>query len=183
MRHRSRADLWIWLVLAGLWAVWAAPADAATCGVDPVTISRADVVFVGRPTAVSSVGDQATFAVDEVWTAANLGPTAAVIGDVGQWNARDVENQSPYVVIAAVVDGSLEVHNECDVSHPSLSQPWEPFFDAVRPATAHPPSVLDTVSDPPVQLILALAVIALVVIVSALAFKRTSVRPEDRRPR
>jgi hypothetical protein len=174
MDHRPHQRLGIALALAGVLAAWAVPALAATCGVEAVTIGRADVVFVGTPTAVSAPGDRATFTVEEVWSGGDLPLTVEVSGEPGQWEMRPAGAQAPrYVVIAEASGDQLLVTNQCDVPHPSVSVVWEPGFAAARPASAHPPVGAATGSGPPVQLLIALAVLALIGAISAIAFRRT----------
>jgi hypothetical protein len=50
----------------------------------------------------------------------------------------------------------------------------DPGWEAFRPGTAHPPLTPDTVSDVPVQLLLGGGALAVIGLVSAVAFRRRS---------
>ncbi len=138
-------------------------AEAATCVSDPAAIANADVAFVGRLTSLNPAGDQATLAVEEVWSTGNLPPVVVLNGSTG-WSPA-----ARYLVLATVVAGQLRIgEGECDVA-----MPWDASFAKFRPATAHPPQVASGGGGPPTELLVLIGAAVLLVAVSALAFRRT----------
>lgn len=156
-------------IAVAMGAVVLLPADpgrAATCFSDPAVIASADVVFVGALSGVSASGDQATFAVDEVWTSGNVGGVV-VVNATPAWFSGYLAGD--YLVMASVIDGSLRLGDgEC-----AMAAPWDASFANLRPATAHPPQEGSDTAGPSPELLLLIGVAVLLVAVSALAFRRT----------
>ena len=140
-------------------------AEAATCISDPAAIANADVAFVGKLTGLNPAGDQATLAVEEVWSTGNLPPVVVLNGSTGWSQAAD----SRYLVLATVVAGQLRIgEGECHVA-----MPWDASFANLRPATAHPPQVASGGGGPPTELLVLIGVAVVLVAVSVVAFTRT----------
>ena len=173
MRRRSATGPAIAIGLAGLCAAVALPAGAATCGMNEKQVLNADVAFVGTMTAASATGDRATFAVTEVWSARDLPAVVQVSSTVGQWSVAPDAGAQQFLVLADAVENTLVVRFECDVVHATLAFPWDPSYAAFRPASAHPPSLAESGGGVPVQLLFVIGLAAVLVLVSALAFRRT----------
>lgn len=161
------------LALAG--AALTHPLRAATCGPDNVTIANAEIAFVGMLTSANAVGDLGTFAVTEVWGAAQLPPVVTVSGMPGQWGPSSTDAAQRFIVLAMADGDTLVVRNECDVAQPTFAFQWEDSFAVLRPATAHPPFSQDAVREVPVQLFLVGGAAVLIGVISFFAFRR---RPE-----
>jgi hypothetical protein len=171
---RSRRSIWLGVMLAAVCVAWAVPAQGATCGPDAPTLARADIVFIGTLTSANAVGDRATFAVVEVWGAAELPAVVEVVGVPGRWAMPPPGTEAlRYLVLAEVVSGGLRDTGDCAGRHPSMSTPWDPSLEFLRPATAHPPTNVKADASVPAQLLGAAGLILLVGLVSAIAFRRT----------
>ena len=122
------------------------PALADCAGPPPleVSVSTAELVFVGTVTAVEANGYSATFAVEEIWRG---DVPATVVVDGGEFPGQPAEDDrsfelgTKYVVIPAFHGGRL-VDSLC-----SGTTPWDDAFEAVRPPDAHPA----TATPPPVE--------------------------------
>ena len=171
MRPLSRA----WIPLTLLWAatlVAASSVRAATCFSDPAVIGAVDVAFVGTLSSVTATGDQATLAVDDVWSSGDLPAVVVVSSATEQWSGASAGR---YLVLASVVDGSIQLTDqECNVA-----LPWDESFAALRPATAHAPIASTEKGGPPVQLLLAAGAMLVIGIASLIAFRRPRA-PADR---
>jgi hypothetical protein len=153
----------------------ALPAGAATCVSDPASVAAADVAFVGTLTGANPAGDQVTLAVQEVWSAGDLPAAVVVNGVPGQWSGMTA---GTYLVLATVVDGGLRIGvGECDIAIP-----WDASYAALRPTTAHAPTDGQAEGGVPVQLLFVIGVAAVLVAVSAVAFRRTRDPAGQERP-
>jgi hypothetical protein len=153
------------LAVGSVLVLAADPGRAATCVSDPASIAQADVAFVGRLTSLNPAGDQATLAVEEVWSTGDLAPVVVLNGSTGWASVED----SRYLVLATVVAGSLRIgEGECDVA-----LPWDPSYANLRPATAHSPQTASRDGGLPMEILIPIGVAVLVVAVSAFAFRRT----------
>jgi hypothetical protein len=162
MRYRSRSSIWVGVLCAGAWAVLTTTTQAATCGPNPI---KADVVFVGTLTGADDKGGRATFAVEDVWTG-DVPAVVEVTGSPGQWSGQP--GATRYLVIASVVGGSLQVGGDCL----GYAAPWDPSMAAERPSGAHPPGSLSTGDGVPIPLLLMAGVVAVLVVVSLVAFRQ-----------
>ena len=169
-----RRGIWLGVLLAGVCAAWAVPAQAATCGPDAPTLARADVAFVGTLTSANAVGDRATFAVAEVWGAVDLPAVVEVVGVPGRWAMPPPGTDAlRYLVLAEVTSGVLRDTGDCAGRHPSMSAIWDPSLAFLRPVTAHAPTSAEADAGIPAQLLGAAGLMLLVGLVSAIAFRRT----------
>jgi hypothetical protein len=153
--------------LAGLCAAIAMPAAAATCGPAPETIASTDSVFVGTLTAVGSGGMQGTFIVEEVWHGADLPPMVVVSTPLGQFSGAPTPMR--YLVLATVAGNQLALDNrECGGAFP-----WDSSYAPMRPAGARAPAEAPAEGGVPVQMLFVIGAAAVLVAVSAFAFRRT----------
>lgn len=152
--------------LAAALAVSAIPAKAATCGPSPETITATDSVFVGTLSAVGGNGTQATFAVEEVWHGADLPPVVVVSIPLGQFSGAPTPMR--YLVLARVAGNGLQLDSECGGAYP-----WDPSYTNFRPAAAHEPTEAASEGGVPLQMLFVIGAAALLVAVSAFAFRRT----------
>jgi hypothetical protein len=144
-----------------VWATLATATEAATCG-----SLTSGIVFVGTLTNADNTSGRATFAVEEVWGGGDVPPVVEVAGSPGQWSRP--APAARYLVLAAVVGGTLDVSGECN-----RALPWDESMAAQRPATAHPPTSGTTDSGVPYQLLVVVGVVLVIGVVSAFAFRRT----------
>ena len=166
VRRRLLRSVVTALAVSAIALLAARPAGAATCVSDPASVAAADVAFVGSLLGVSSVGDQATFAVNEVWTGGSVAAEVVVNASPGWFSGYTAGD---YLVMASVIDGSLRLSDsECQVAIP-----WDASYANLRPATAHPPQDPSDTVGPPMEMLFLIAVAALLIAVSAFAFRRT----------
>ena len=144
-------------------------ASAATCGPDGGLVAISPIAFVGSVVGVTGTGDVATLTVEEVWGPEGLGGTVQVSGDAGVWTGI---TGGRYLVLASAVGDRLTLFNGAGACRGFFLM--DPGWEAFRPATAHPPLTRDTQTDVPLQLLLGGGVLAVIGLVSAIAFRRRS---------
>ncbi len=147
-----------------------AQGQGATCVSDPASVAAADMAFIGNLTGVNPAGDQATLAVEEVWSAGDLPAVVVVTGSPGQWSGATATR---YLVLATVVAGSLHVGvGECDIA-----VPWDASYAAIRPASSHPPQAASEQGGLPVPLLVIAGAAALIGAISLVAFRPSRAAP------
>jgi hypothetical protein len=117
--------------------------------------------------SLSTAGDRATFAVDEVWSAGSLAAIAEVNGDPGQWTGlRD----GTYLVLASRNGDRLQsAGQQCPFGVFVLDAGWK----ALRPAIAHPPDAAPAEpGGPPLPILLAAGAMIVIGLISMYAFRR-----------
>lgn len=169
LRSASRSgSIALTLVAAASLAAHVPAARAATCPPIAVAMGAADVVFVGTLTATDSLGERASFAVEEVWKGQDVPAAVEVRGFHGQWEGTGALTGTRYLMLATVVGSSLQGGDGCN--GPYL---WDGSMAALRPDTAHPPESPPTSEGVPLALILVAGVVALLVGISLVAFRPT----------
>ena len=147
-------------------------ATAVTCEPNAGLIAITPIVFVGTVANVRGDGTVATFRVEEVWGNEALDATVQLSGDFGVWSGS---TEDRYLIFATPVDSGLALVKDPPCRGFFVMDPrWEDF----RPATAHPPAGLPptpaTEADLPVPLLLAGGTLAVIGLVSVIAFRRRS---------
>jgi hypothetical protein len=144
-------------------------ASAATCGPDEGLVATSPIAFVGSVVGVGEAGAVATFTVEEVWGSEALGETVQVSGDTGVWSGS---TGGRYLVFASAVGDRLTLFNGAGACRAFFVM--DPGWEEFRPASAHPPLTPDTETDVPAQLLLGGGLLAVIGLVSAMAFRRRS---------
>lgn len=128
-----------------------APVAGASCA-PPLTIQeameQAPVVFVGTVMTVEHDGRFASFSVDEVWkgdvdssVVVSGGPTPSDLEGRGFGESvvtsvdRYYDRGATYLVVPFGIEEGVYMDNAC-----SVTQVYDASLDALRPATAHPPT-------------------------------------------
>ena len=156
----------------GLLASWLASAGpaAALCGgtgTPAGALRSGQLVFVGVVESVSNLDRWATVHVEEVWSHGDLAewvevrgseerPGWDIFGIFATLSSNDTyyRRGQRYLFVPNIRNGHLD-----DFSC-TPTMPWDPSLEALRPATAHPPTT-DTMPSPVPWLLVMLGAVAL----------------------
>jgi hypothetical protein len=121
--------------MAGLPTLTSAVCALLSPRVSAEIVAESPVVFVGRVNSVSDGGYVASFEVAEIWRGPNLSNPVTVSGGESRFeDSRTWEVGQQYLVIPSVTESGDLVATGC-----SRTSVYEPEFDTLRPASAHPP--------------------------------------------